>query len=156
MIDNFEFSDTKQVRKTLIITSFAGICFKALVKNSTGHIEFFGFKIPVQDASVIPYFVGGIIIFEIIALIIRYSDESARKKYANYLKYIQDNNMSEINRKSYDDYVPQILKPNYSKNEIIKRSVFFFRYYYTTIIRNWNINNHILFLIMMTKNYTFR
>lgn len=125
MIDNFEFSDTKQVRKTLIITSFAGICFKALVKNSTGHIEFLGFKIPVQDASIIPYLVGGMIIFEIIALIIRYSDESAREKYRKYLKYIEDNNMSEINLRYNDKHVPQSLKPNYTKNEIIRQSVFF-------------------------------
>lgn len=58
MIDNFEFSDTKQVRKTILITSFAGICFKILVKNSTGNIEFIGFKIPVSDAHVIPQLVG--------------------------------------------------------------------------------------------------
>ena len=84
MIDNFEFSDTKQIRKTLLITSFAGICFKVLVKNSTGNIEFFGFKLPVEDASIIPYLAGGMIVFEIIALIIRYSDESAREKYKKY------------------------------------------------------------------------
>lgn len=125
MIEDFEFSNTKQIRKTLLITSFAGICFKALVKNSTGHIEFFGFKIPVEDASIIPYLVGSLIIFEIIALIIRYGDESSREKYKKYLKFIEDNNMSEINRQYYDKHVPQSLKPNYKKNEIIKKSVFF-------------------------------
>ena len=125
MIDNFEFSDTKQIRKTLLITSFAGICFKVLVKNSTGHIEFFGFKLPVEDASIIPYLAGSMIVFEIIALIIRYSDESAREKYKKYLKYIEDNNMSEINLRYNDKNVPQSLKPNYAKNDIIKKSVFF-------------------------------
>ena len=125
MIDNFEFSDTKQIRKTLLITSFAGICFKVLVKNSTGNIEFFGFKLPVEDASIIPYLAGCMIVFEIIALIIRYSDESAREKYKKYLKYIEDNNMSEINLRYNDKHVPQSLKPNYTKNEIIKQSVFF-------------------------------
>lgn len=75
MLDNFEFSDTKQVRKTLLISSFIGISFKMLVKNSTGTIEFFGFKIPVEDASVIPEIVGYLIVFEIAALVIRYSDD---------------------------------------------------------------------------------
>ena len=125
MIDNFEFSNTKQIRKTLLITSFAGVCFKLLVKNSTGHIEFFGFKIPVEDASIIPYLVGSIILFEIIALIIRYNDESSREKYKIYLKYIEDNNMSEINLKYNDRNVPQSLKPNYASNNLIKKSVFF-------------------------------
>lgn len=125
MIDNFEFSDTKQIRKTLLITSFAGICFKVLVKNSTGNIEFFGFKLPVEGASIIPYLAGCMIVFEIIALIIRYSDESAREKYKKYLKYIEDNNMSEINLRYNDKHVPQNLKPNYTKNKIIKQSVFF-------------------------------
>lgn len=125
MIDNFEFSDTKQIRKTLLITSFAGICFKVLVKNSTGHIEFFGFKLPVEDASIIPYLAGSMIIFEIIALIIRYSDELARERYKKYLKYIEDNNMSEINLQYNDKHVPQSLKPNYTKNDIIKKSVYF-------------------------------
>jgi hypothetical protein len=125
MIDNFEFSDTKQIRKTLLITSFAGICFKILVKNSTGHIEFFGFKLPVEDASIIPYLVGSVIAFEIIALIIRYSDESAREKYKKYITYIKDNNMPEINLQYNDKHVPQSMKPNYSRNEIIRKSVFF-------------------------------
>lgn len=125
MIDNFEFSDTKQIRKTLLITSFAGICFKVLVLNSTGHIEFIGFNIPVKDASIIPYLVGSMIIFEIIALIIRYSDESGREKYKKYLKYIGDNNMSEINLRYNDKHVPQKLKPSYAKNNAIKKSVFF-------------------------------
>ena len=125
MIDNFEFSDAKQVRKTLLITSFAGICFKALVKNSTGNIEFFGFKIPVEDASIIPTLVGCLIIFEIIALIIRYSDEAAREKYKKYLDYIKDNNMVNIRIQSEDKNVPQSLRPNYTKNNIIKKSVIF-------------------------------
>lgn len=125
MIENFEFSDTKQVRKTLLITSFAGICFKALVKNSTGNIEFLGFKIPVEDASIIPTLVGCLIIYEIIALLIRYSDESAREKYKKYLKYIEENNMSEIRLKYNENLVPQSLKPNYSKNKAIEKSVMF-------------------------------
>ncbi len=124
MIDNFEFSDVKQVRKTLLITSFSAICFKSLVKNSTGNIEFLGFKMPVEDASIIPTLLGYLIIFEIIALLIRYSDQSIREKYKKYLKYIEDNNMQEINLKFNDKHVPQLLKPNYAKNKVVEKSVF--------------------------------
>jgi len=125
MIDNFEFSDTKQIRKTLLITSFGGICFKVLVKNSTGNLEFLGFKIPIEDAHVIPNLIGCIIIFEIIALIIRYSDEGAREKYKKYLKFIQERNMTEINLRRNDEWVPQNMKPNYKKVQVIEKSVLF-------------------------------
>lgn len=125
MIDNFEFSDTKQIRKTILITSFAGICFKMLVKNSTGNIEFIGFKIPVSEAHIIPNLVGYVIIFEIIALIIRYSDEDAREKYKKYLKFIEERNISEIRIQRENENVPQKLRPNYKKAEIINKSVFF-------------------------------
>lgn len=124
MIDNFEFSDTKQVRKTLLISSFAGICFKLLVKNSTGNIEFFGFKIPVDDANVIPQLIGFLILFEIIALIIRYSDEEMREKYKKYLRFIEERNISEIRLQRERENVPQSLQPNYKKVKIVKRSVF--------------------------------
>jgi hypothetical protein len=125
MIDNFEFSDTKQIRKTILITAFAGICFKILVKNATGNIEFLGFKIPIEDAHVIPQLIGCVIIFEIIALIIRYSDEGAREKYKKYLKFIEERNMSEILLKRNDEYVPLSLKPNYMKVKVIEKSVLF-------------------------------
>lgn len=125
MIDNFEFSDTKQIRKTILITSFAGICFKMLVKNSTGNIEFIGFKIPVSEAHIIPNLVGYVIIFEIIALVIRYNDEDAREKYKKYLKFIEERNISEIRIQRENENVPQKLRPNYKKAEIINKSVFF-------------------------------
>lgn len=125
MIDNFEFSDTKQIRKTILITSFAGICFKMLVKNSTGNIEFIGFKIPVSEAHIIPNLVGYVIIFEIIALVIRYNDEDAREKYKKYLKFIDERNISEIRIQRENENVPQKLRPNYKKAEIINKSVFF-------------------------------
>ena len=125
MVENLEFSDTKQIRKTILITSFAGICFKVLVVNSTGNIEFLGFKIPIEDANIIPKLVGCIIIFEIFALIIRYFDEEAREKYKKYLKFIEERNVSEIHIKRNDEFVPQTLKPNYKKVNIIEKSVFF-------------------------------
>ncbi|CCG53143.1 Hypothetical transmembrane protein [Flavobacterium indicum GPTSA100-9 = DSM 17447] len=125
MIDNFEFSDTKQIRKTILITAFAGICFKILVKNSTGNIEFIGFKIPINDAHVIPHLVGYVIIFEIFALLVRYSDERTREKYKKYLKFIEEHNISDIRIKRNDEYVPQKLKLNYTKVRIIEKSVLF-------------------------------
>ncbi|WP_276979071.1 hypothetical protein [Flavobacterium filum] len=125
MVENLEFSNTKQIRKTILITSFAGICFKVLVVNSTGNIEFLGFKIPIEDANIIPKLVGCIIIFEIFALIIRYFDEEAREKYKKYLKFIEERNVSEILIKRNDEFVPQTLKPNYKKVNIIEKSVFF-------------------------------
>lgn len=89
MIDNFEFSDTKQVRKTLLITAFAGICFKMLVKHSTGKIEFLGFEIPVKDASIIPKMIACMIIYEILVLIIRYNDENLRELYRKRNEYLE-------------------------------------------------------------------
>ncbi len=89
MIDNFDFSDTKQVRKTLLISSFAGICFKILVSHSTGNIEFLGFKIPVKDATIIPVMIGCMIIYEMLVLVIRYNDENLREIYKQKNEYLE-------------------------------------------------------------------
>lgn len=89
MIENFEFSDTKQVRKTLLISAFAGICFKILVSHSMGNIEFLGFKIPVEDASIIPLMIAGMIIYEMLVLIIRYNDETLREIYKQRNEYLE-------------------------------------------------------------------
>ena len=99
MIDKIEFGDAKQVRKTLLITSFIGVSFKALIENSTGNLEFFGFKIPITDASIIPNFIGYLIIYFIIALFIRYSDESFRKNYKEALEYVENRNDEKKNSK---------------------------------------------------------
>lgn len=66
-----------------------------------------------------------IIIFEIIALIIRYSDEEAREKYKKYLKFIEERNISEIRIKRENENVPQSLQPNYKKVKVIEKCVFF-------------------------------
>jgi hypothetical protein len=89
MIEDLDFSDTKQVRKTLLITSFIGICFAVLVSHSTGNIEFLGFKIPVKDAPVIPFLIGCMIVYEMIVLIIRYNDEELREIYKRRNAYIR-------------------------------------------------------------------
>jgi len=84
MTDNFEFEDVVKVRKSLLIFSLIGIFLKHLTKYSTGNIEFFGFKIPVEDSSFITNLVGGIIIFYIIILLIRYYDVEFPKRYKEF------------------------------------------------------------------------
>ena len=79
MLEKFEFSDTRQVRKTLLISSFIGLAFEKLSIYSTGSIKFLGFKIPVEKADFIPELIGYLIIYLLIALIIRYSDEDLKK-----------------------------------------------------------------------------
>ena len=95
MVDNFEFSDAKKIRKSLLISSFVGIAFQVLVKNSTGNIEFLGFKIPIADADVIPNLIGYLIIYFIVALLIRYNDENLRKKYSEYIDYLKIENKEQ-------------------------------------------------------------
>lgn len=135
MLDNFEFGDTKQIRKTLLISSFIGVSFKMLVKNSTGTIEFFGFKIPVEDASVIPEIVGYLIIFEIAALIIRYSDDILKDKHQKYLKFLNDNsNFSQTTISYKEDLVPEKLRPNYKINNFVSMSVVFLDFVFPIIL----------------------
>ena len=92
MIDKFEFGDAKQLRKSLLVTSFIGIVFENLIKHSTGNIEFLGFKIPVSDANIIPTLIGYLIIYFMVALIIRYSDEKFRKRHKEYMDYLKIKN----------------------------------------------------------------
>lgn len=81
MIDKLEFSDVKQVRKSLIISSTFGIFFKLLVEYSTGYIKFLGFEIPIKNADILPNFISAIIVYFLISLIIRFLDEKFREKY---------------------------------------------------------------------------
>ncbi len=105
MIDNLDFSDTKQVRKTLLITAFSGICFKMLVKHSTGNIELLGFKIPVEDASIIPIMIACMIIYEMLVLIIRYNDENLRELYKKRNEYLEKFGPSDTSFKAYAGYL---------------------------------------------------
>lgn len=91
MIDNFEFSDTKQVRKTLLITSFGGIGFKLLLSSqSKGDIKFLGFEIPIENAHIIPSLVGCVIIYEMIVLIIRSFAEDVDKTKTRKKQFLDD------------------------------------------------------------------
>jgi hypothetical protein len=87
MIEKFEFSDTKQVRKSLLISSFIGVFFDSLIKYSTGNFEFLGFKIPIKDASIILHLIGYLVLYFIVALLIRYSDENLKKHYSNLKEF---------------------------------------------------------------------
>ena len=118
MIDKIEFSDVKQVRKTLLITSFVGFAFKRLSEHSTGNIEFLGFKIPIGEANVIPNLIGYLVIFLIIALLIRYFDEDLKKKYQSYKEYIETNRENSGNQFDY-----QKLRREFHSNELQVKSV---------------------------------
>ena len=88
-MDNFEFGDVKSVRKSLLIVATIGIFVSKLTHYSTGEISFLGFSIPVKDASFLPYFIGYIILFYLVALIIRYSDEEFKKFYVKKLNSLK-------------------------------------------------------------------
>ncbi|WP_420577792.1 hypothetical protein [Ekhidna sp.] len=87
MINEIEFGNSKNVRKTLLITCFVGYSFESLVSFSTGNIEFLGFKIPVENAQVIPNLISYLIIYLTIVLIIRYLHEDLAKKIDALDKY---------------------------------------------------------------------
>lgn len=121
----FEFSNTKQIRKTILIISLAGICFKVLVNNSTGNIEFLGFKIPIENANIVPQLIGCVIVFEIMALIIRYFEEDVKLKYEKYEEIIEKLRISDSNINKIEEFAIRSLKPSFKKVSIIKKSVFF-------------------------------
>lgn len=91
MIDKLEFGNVKSLRKSLLIISTLGIFFTELLKYSTGNIEFLGFKIPINQASFLLCFIGYIIVFYILALLIRFSDEEFRRLYKIKLDGITGN-----------------------------------------------------------------
>ena len=97
MIDKIELGNVKQVIKTLLIVSFIGFSFNELVQFSTGELEFLGFKIPIEDATVIPSLIGYIIIYLLFALIIRYSDENFQKKYKDLFDHLNRNSNKKGN-----------------------------------------------------------
>lgn len=66
MTENFEFSDVKAVRKSLLIFSLLALFINSMKEYTTGVLEFLGFSIPVNDLNIILFFLIGIIIFYII------------------------------------------------------------------------------------------
>jgi hypothetical protein len=124
MLDKLEFSDSKQVRKTLLIISFSGILFNSLVENATGNIEFFGFKIPIADASLIPNFIGYLVIYFIITLIIRYFDEDFRTKYKSYIERYITNNAEILNQNAIER-AQEVFQSKIGFHQFISKGVFF-------------------------------
>jgi hypothetical protein len=122
MIENFEFGDTKQVRKTLLLTSLIGLLLKNLIKHSTGEFEFIGFKIPIEKASIIPEFVGYIIIYEIIVLIIRFSDEKLKEKFKKYEEYLEYNKPNTLHHQLKESMMKSSL-PKESNVKLVKYSI---------------------------------
>ncbi|MFD2587564.1 hypothetical protein ACFSQJ_11525 [Croceitalea marina] len=80
-MENFEFGDVKKLRKSLLIASIVGIFLVKLIKYSTGSFEFLGFNIPIREAEFLAHFVGYIIIFFLVALLIRFGNEEFTKSY---------------------------------------------------------------------------
>ena len=131
MTYKIEFGDAKQLRKTLLITSFIGISFKSLFQNSTGDFEFFGFIIPVADASIIPNLIGFLIIYLLIALVIRYRDEEFRKRYKKAKEYSKNiyNEPSDKQLQQYQE-MEKLLKDSNFKKSLRKFGIYFLDIYF--------------------------
>ncbi|MBP0904836.1 hypothetical protein ACFSKN_04785 [Mariniflexile gromovii] len=91
-----EFDDVKKLRKSLLVASVVGIFLAKLVKYSKEDttIDFLGFSLPIGDATFLPNYIGYLIIFFIIALIIRYSNDTFKKEYEKTIKIISNERIS--------------------------------------------------------------
>lgn len=135
MLDKIQLGSAKQLRNTLLITSFIGISFNALFANATGDFEFFGFKIPIDDVSIIPQLIGFLIIYFLIALIIRYSNEKFRDRYKEATEYSRfmsgkehsDKMLQDINMKNY-------LRDNKTKRFFRKQGLYILDLYFPIIL----------------------
>lgn len=112
MIDKFEFGNFKQVRKTLLVFSLIGFSFKELAAYSKGNIEFLSFKIPVENADIIPILLGYVIVFYVAAFIIRYNDDKFQKKYKSFEERILGNskNLPDIYSELGDTKLKRFLR----------------------------------------------
>ncbi|REE07862.1 hypothetical protein DFQ09_11056 [Winogradskyella pacifica] len=93
-----EFDDVKKIRKSLLITSAVGILFSKLVKFSTGTIDFLGFSLPIVDSVFLPNYIGYLIAFFIVALIIRYNNDSFKESYSKKIENIGSSSISNLYR----------------------------------------------------------
>jgi len=123
MIDNLEFNNSKQVRKTLLIVSFLSIMFKKMIKYSTGNIEFIGFKIPVSDANIIPEFISYLTIYYCVALVLRYFDDEFKSNFDKLTHRYEKGLEFSKDPKGYQHYdeIDNKMKPN----GIIRKGVIF-------------------------------
>lgn len=84
MIENFEFSDVKSVRKTLLIFSVLGLFLTAIRKFTTGNIEFIGFSIPVDEMHIILVFIDLMLLFFLYAFWVRVKDDAFKELMKEY------------------------------------------------------------------------
>ncbi|MFI0429172.1 hypothetical protein [Mariniflexile sp. HMF6888] len=96
-----EFDDVKKLRKSLLVASVIGIFLAKLVKYSKEDttIDFLGFSLPIGDATFLPNYIGYLIIFFTIALIIRYNNDTFKKEYEKTIKIISNERISQYNFK---------------------------------------------------------
>ncbi|TXK78690.1 hypothetical protein [Mesonia sp. K4-1] len=120
MTDNFDFSTAKQVRKTLLITSFTGIFFTFLIKNSTGNFEFLFFKIPVEDATLITNFIAIVIMYLIVVFYYRKESEYFKENYSKWVEDLNSLSFSTSVNPNMDE-IKRILDDKVKKNKSVSR-----------------------------------
>ena len=108
MLEKLEFDEVKKIRKSLIVTSATGIIVSQLIKYSTSEINFLGFKIPKEDASIISNLIGFIVIYYITSLLIRFFDE----EFGNFIKKRQ----SEIIQQGF---FPMLTQEEYDRQRFL-------------------------------------
>lgn len=125
MVENFEFEETKKVRKSLIIISLIGIILKYLIKYSSGNIEFLGFKIPVEDASFLTNFISIIISFYILNFIIRFLKDNIPQYYFKKIQSLRVNFEFRVNEIFIDDLKKETIENKSKKiNKFFEISTF--------------------------------
>ncbi|WP_027137364.1 hypothetical protein [Gaetbulibacter saemankumensis] len=95
-IQHLEFDDVIKVRKSLLISSLIGLFFKQMINFSSGDFEFFGFKVINLDATFIPNFIGGIIIFFMVVFGIRIMNDRFKEKYTAKINWIDSTNFHNV------------------------------------------------------------
>lgn len=84
MTEHLEFSTAAKVRKSLLIFSIIGIFLKETQKYNTGKIAFLGFEVPVQEFDVVLNFFIAIIVFYLVAFVLRTSSDWASDKIVHH------------------------------------------------------------------------
>jgi uncharacterized protein YeeX (DUF496 family) len=112
MTENFEFSTSAKVRKSLLIFSLIGIFLKETQKYNTGRIAFLGFEVPVENFGVVLKFFIWIIIFYLIAFSLRIYSEWASNKIVRLNDKLQDIKSSVHTMEEMIKHIEQSRKEN--------------------------------------------
>ncbi|MDO6602006.1 hypothetical protein [Arenibacter palladensis] len=88
ILDKLEFGNVKLIRKNLMISSATAIIVSQLVKYSKGDIGFFGFTLSENNAPLLSKLMWFIVLYFVVALIIRYCDEEFVKYYKRNMEGI--------------------------------------------------------------------